>query len=183
MVHVILVTGGCRSGKSAYALQYAEAIEGARAFVATCAPIDEEMNERVRKHRQARDRAKWVTIEEPIRPADVVRGAGGFNVLVIDCLTLWINNLLFEASQRSEPMSEDVVAERCADLIEAISQFDGTVILVTNEVGMGIVPEDATSRLYRDLMGCCNRMIADAADEVTLVVCGQPLTIKKRSHS
>ncbi|MFZ5868489.1 MAG: bifunctional adenosylcobinamide kinase/adenosylcobinamide-phosphate guanylyltransferase [Thermodesulfobacteriota bacterium] len=183
MVHVVLVTGGCRSGKSAFALQYAEAIEGARAFVATCSPIDVEMKERIRKHRQARDRGQWATIEEPIRLADVVRRAGSFNVLLIDCLTLWINNLLFEASQRNEPISDEVVARLCTGLIEAISQFDGTVILVTNEVGMGIVPEDATSRLYRDLMGCCNRMIADAADEVTLVVCGQPLTIKKRSHS
>ncbi|MBM4327999.1 MAG: bifunctional adenosylcobinamide kinase/adenosylcobinamide-phosphate guanylyltransferase [Deltaproteobacteria bacterium] len=183
MVYVVLVTGGCRSGKSAYALRYAEAVEGPRAFVATCSPSDEEMKERIRRHRQARERGNWVTIEAPILLAEAVRGAGRFKALVIDCLTLWINNLLFEASQKSQPLSEDSVAALCEELIEEISRFDGTVILVSNEVGMGIVPADAMSRLYRDLVGCCNKKIADAADEVTLVVSGQPLTIKKRSHS
>ena len=102
-------------------------------------------------------------------------------VLLVDCLTLWINNVMFEAEQRGEGVSEESVAALCHELIHACREHGGTVILVTNEVGMGIVPENACARHYRDLAGRANQVIARECNQVVLVVCGQPLTIKPPS--
>jgi adenosylcobinamide kinase/adenosylcobinamide-phosphate guanylyltransferase len=177
--HIILVTGGNRSGKSDYALQRAEALKGPRAFVATCPVIDEEMAERIRKHKLARDETKWSTIEEPVNLAHIISNAADFAVLLVDCLTLWINNLLYEADQEGLRLGEEDIAGRCREVLVACDQRDSTVIFVTNEVGMGLVPEVPDSRLYRDLVGRCNQIIADAANEVVFMVSGIPLKIKE----
>jgi len=178
MAHIVLVTGGGRSGKSEYARRMAEAMDGPRGFVATCPSIDEEMEERIRRHRRVRDESKWDTLEEPHQLARVVRDAKAFNVLVVDCLTLWINNLMYKAEPEGRSFTEDDVTQRCRELLDACDEFEGAIIFVTNEVGMGIVPENRASRLYRDLVGRCNRIMAERADQVTMVVSGIPLNLK-----
>ena len=179
MAHVILVTGGSRSGKSAYAQKLAESLPGTRAFVATAPIIDEEMRERVLRHQQARARSTgWNTIEEPVELAQALSNARRFDVLLVDCLTLWINNLMYEAEKRSQTIAEEEIEQLCGGLLNACSGRPGTVIFVTNEVGMGIVPENALARRYRDLVGRCNQAIAAGADAVTFVACGIPLHLK-----
>lgn len=178
MARIVLVTGGCRSGKSACAQRMAEDLPGRRAFVATCPPLDEEMRERIRRHREARKGSPWHTIEEEIDLAGAVRGAQGYDVVLIDCLTLWVNNLMYEAEQAGRQVEEPEVERRCRDLVAACAERPGAVILVTNEVGMGIVPGDPASRRYRDLVGRCNQVVGAAADGVILLVCGIPMKVK-----
>lgn len=181
MARVILVTGGSRSGKSDFARRTAEALPGKRAFVATCPVTDEEMALRIQKHREERSLSNWETIEEPVNIADVLRKAPEFDVFIVDCLTLWINNLLYEAAQKGRNLTEDEIARMCRDLLEACSEISGTVIFVTNELGSGIVPESPVARLYRDLVGRCNQIIAREADNVTMVACGLPFNLKERN--
>ncbi len=178
MARIILVTGGCRSGKSAFAQASAQALDGPRAYVAACPEIDKEMAERIGKHREARCEKGWETIEETIDLVGVIGRAGAYRVLLIDCLTLWANNLLYKAELAGERFTEEAMAERCRELIDACGAFDGTVIFVTNELGMGIVPENETARRFRDIAGRCNLKIAAAAQEVTFVVSGIPLSLK-----
>ena len=180
MARVILITGGARSGKSDYALRLAETLPGPRVFVATCPPLDDEMRERIRKHRQERLKRHWHTIEEPVDPAKTLSDSGHFTVFLVDCLTLWVNNLLYRAEKDGVVLSEEVMEQYCGDLLEACSGVQGTVIFVTNEVGLGIVPDNKVARTYRDLVGRCNQVIAGGSDEVYLVSCGIPLTLKKK---
>lgn len=180
MAEIILITGGSRSGKSAYAQKMAETLPGQRAYIATCPVIDPEMEERVRKHRESRRGKDWETIEETIDLAGVVRRAGTCRVLLVDCLTLWMNNILFEAEKQGRIYNEEDAVGRCRELIDCCMAFDGTVIFVTNELGMGIVPDNETARRFRDIAGLCNQEIAAAANKVTLVVSGIPLTLKSK---
>jgi adenosylcobinamide kinase/adenosylcobinamide-phosphate guanylyltransferase len=218
MAKIILVTGGCRSGKSAYAQRLAEQLSTSRLYVATCPVIDDEMRQRVEAHQRARQDRGWETIEEQLDLSGVLEGNGRFNVVLVDCLTLWINNLMYDASQsagsghqtesgreragvrgcekdsapslsqdaltpcpspvereRGEvplPLTESDIARRCAAMLESASGRTGTVIFVSNEVGMGIVPENADARRFRDLAGRANQVIAAEADQVTLMVSG-----------
>jgi len=178
MAEIILITGGSRSGKSAFAEKMAAALPGPRAYIATSPVIDPEMEERIRKHREARRGKGWETIEETADLAGVIRRAGAFRVLLIDCLTLWINNLFYEAEKRGENFTEEAAIGRCRELTDSCGAFGGTVIFVTNELGMGIVPDNETARRFRDIAGRCNQEIAAAADTVTLVVSGIPLHLK-----
>ncbi|MGO9569335.1 MAG: bifunctional adenosylcobinamide kinase/adenosylcobinamide-phosphate guanylyltransferase [Desulfomonilaceae bacterium] len=179
MAKIILITGGTRSGKSEYARKTAEALPGNRAFVATCLATDEEMSRRIKKHQEERLKADWHTIEEPLELADTLRKTQGFDVLLVDCLTLWISNLMYETRGEENGLSEDDITDKTNELLNACSGLAGTVIFVTNEVGSGIVPEHSVSRLYRDLVGRCNQIVAQGADEVTLVACGLPLNLKR----
>jgi adenosylcobinamide kinase / adenosylcobinamide-phosphate guanylyltransferase len=178
MADIILITGGSRSGKSAFAQKTAETLPGPRACIATCPAIDPETEERVRKHREARRGKGWETIEETVDLAGAIRRAGAYRVLLVDCLTLWVNNLLYEAERRGELFTEESTADRCRDLIDACGAFPGTVIFVTNELGMGIIPDNEQARRFRDVAGRCNQEIAEAAGTVTLVVSGIPLHLK-----
>ncbi|MBI5252595.1 MAG: bifunctional adenosylcobinamide kinase/adenosylcobinamide-phosphate guanylyltransferase [Desulfomonile tiedjei] len=182
MARIVLVTGGSRSGKSDYALETAQASPGKRAFVATCPVTDEEMARRIQKHRDQRSGLQWDTIEEKVKIAEILRNSSGFDVFLVDCLTLWVNNIMYEASQEGRDMTEEGIVTECEDLLRACSGFNGTVIFVTNEVGSGIVPENAAARLYRDLVGRCNQIMAKEADVVTLVVSGLPMNIKERNE-
>jgi adenosylcobinamide kinase / adenosylcobinamide-phosphate guanylyltransferase len=174
MSHVLLVTGGCRSGKSSYAQRRAENLAGSRVFLATCPVVDEEMTQRIQRHRQQRDSAVWQTIEEPLAVAEAISKARQYDTILVDCLTLWVSNLMFQ-----EPtIDEDQVAKKSMELMAAAKTHPGTVIFVTNEVGLGIVPENALARRYRDLIGRCNQTIGRAADEVVFMCCGLPLTVK-----
>ena len=179
MAEVILITGGSRSGKSGYALKQAEALPGPRAYLATCPVIDPEMARRVEKHREARKTSDWETIEETVDLAGAIRRAGRYRVLLVDCLTLWVNNLLYEAESRGEVFTEEATAVRCREVIDACGAFLGTILFVTNELGMGIVPDNEATRRFRDCAGRCNQMLAEAAGTVTLVVAGIPLQLKK----
>jgi adenosylcobinamide kinase/adenosylcobinamide-phosphate guanylyltransferase len=165
-VAVILIGGGARSGKSRYAVQKARGIEGTRAFVATAQAFDDEMSARIRNHQEDRG-DDFTTIEEPIELARAITEAK-FDVIVVDCLTLWLSNMMFA----------DRIDEIDA-LIEASTATMGTVIFVTNEVGSGIIPTDhALARDFRDRAGILNQRVAAIAQEVYLMVFGQPLRIK-----
>jgi adenosylcobinamide kinase/adenosylcobinamide-phosphate guanylyltransferase len=178
MAKIIFITGGSRSGKSMYAQRIAESISGARTYIATCPVIDKEMEDRIRKHKEARQSASWQTIEEVTDLAGALRRSKGSGVVLVDCLTLWINNLMYEAEQEKKYINEDVIGSRCEDVLGVCSELTGTVIFVTNEVGMGIVPENPTSRLFRDLAGRCNQRMANHADVFVFMISGIPLYIK-----
>jgi len=178
MARIILITGGNRSGKSAYAQALAEYISGIRTYVATCPVIDEETEKRIRKHKEARLTSSWRTIEETKNLADALKRARESQVILVDCLTLWVNNLMYEAESQSRDITEEDIAALCRGIIDVCDDLPGMIIFVTNEVGMGIVPENPASRLFRDLTGRCNQIIAGRADAVTFMISGLPVNIK-----
>ena len=165
----LLVLGGARSGKSRHAQARAEAIEGELVFVATAQAFDDEMRERI-GHHQADRGPRWRTIEEPIDVVGVIdREAATGRVLLIDCLTLWTSNLMFA--------ERDIAAEAKA-MADAIGRAGGPVILVANEVGLGIVPDNALARRFRDAAGTVNQAVAAAVDEALFMAAGLPLKLK-----
>lgn len=169
MGKVIFVTGGARSGKSSFALRQASGIDGRKAHIATATAGDAEMQERIERHRRDRGSA-WDTIEEPLRIAAVVRrSANRYEAMVLDCLTLWLSNLM------SNNLS---AAEETDTFCSALSVLSCPLYIVSNEVGMGIVPENAVARQFRDLAGQMNQKIAGIADEAYLVVAGIAMKIK-----
>ena len=179
MAELILVVGGCRSGKSAYAQQLAESLPPSRLYVATCPVIDREMALRIEAHQAARSGRGWETVEEPSDLAAVLGRSRPHNVVLVDCLTLWINNLMYARQCQSRELDEDEVAGQCRAMLDAVVGGPGAVIFVSNEVGMGIVPENAAARRYRDLVGRANQVVAARADTVTLVSCGIPWNLKE----
>jgi adenosylcobinamide kinase / adenosylcobinamide-phosphate guanylyltransferase len=178
MGNIHLVTGGSRSGKSDFARVTAEKISGIRTFIATCPVIDGEMDARIERHKKDRENGGWETIEEETKIAETIKDVSKSKVVLVDCLTLWINNLLFEAEKRGETIEEDDMTGICSEIIEACKARDGDFIFVTNEIGMGIIPDNSISRRYRDLVGRCNQAMAKGADRVTMVVSGLPITLK-----
>jgi len=240
MARIILITGGSRSGKSAFAQQLAESISETRIYLATCPVVDGEMAARIARHRRDREDRSWLTIEEETSLAGALGGGPDTGVVVVDCLTLWINNLMYGAEQRGETLSEDDIAYKAREVLR-VARFGAedaaaagkadpevrttansinhsgtpsetliseaapsgllagaqtakysegpsatpdatrTVIFVTNEVGMGIVPEHPGGRLFRDLAGRCNQVFAREADTVAFMVSGIPMWIKDKS--
>jgi adenosylcobinamide kinase / adenosylcobinamide-phosphate guanylyltransferase len=202
--NIILITGGGRSGKSTYAQHLAETLPGPRAYIATATPFDGELEERIAKHRGSRRDDVWArTIEEPLALARAIGEASSYRTVLVDCLTMWVGNLMWAAEQAAGAAGEDVaaaqtgvaqsgaapppapsalteadVAARCQEVVAACRAHEGTVVLVTNEVGLGIIPDNDAARLYRDLLGRCNQVMAAAADTVVLMVSGLPLTLK-----
>lgn len=179
MGKIILITGGARSGKSSYALDRAETISVNKCFIATSPHTDDEMDDRIVKHQAERAGKGWALVEEELHIAQAIKKITAYEVVVIDCLTLWVNNLMYHAEKTSTHFNDLQLQEKCVELIAAAHDFSGSSIFVTNEVGMGIVPENSVARKYRDNVGRCNRYLAEAADEVILVACGIPLTLKK----
>lgn len=170
---IILVLGGCRSGKSRYAMDRADAMaEGGKLYLATSVPTDPEMEKRVARH-QAERGPDWQTIEEPVLIDESIAAAGRTaRVILVDCLTLWTANLLYEKN------SEDDIMASVTLLGKALRACPCPVILVSNEVGYGIVPENRVAREFRDMAGLVNQRVAAVADEVILCAAGIPVQIK-----
>jgi adenosylcobinamide kinase/adenosylcobinamide-phosphate guanylyltransferase len=139
------------------------------------------MDDRIARHQADRNPRVWCTIEEELALDKRIIELTPQSVCLIDCLTLWVNNLLYDAEKSDTPFGEDEMAGKVTSFINACEQFDGTVICVSNEVGMGVVPDNQLARKYRDLVGRSNRLIAAAAGEVILVSCGLPLILKDQS--
>jgi adenosylcobinamide kinase/adenosylcobinamide-phosphate guanylyltransferase len=137
------------------------------------------MEQRVALHRQRREGKGWTTVEEPLQLSQALQSCRESSVVLVDCLTLWINNLLYKAQCQQKSISEDQITELCQQVVNASRLGERTVIFVTNELGMGLIPADKSSRLYRDLVGRCNQTIAALADEVIFLVSGYPLIIKE----
>ena len=170
---LIFITGGSRSGKSNFAQDLAHSQKGRKVFIATAEPLDEVMRVRIAAHKRARP-AGWDTVEEPrLLGTTVKECAATYDILLLDCLTLWISNLLTNHS-----LDEAEITREVKSLIESCKTESSTVIIVSNEIGMGIVPGDKLTRLYRDIVGRANQEIAKKADEVFLVVSGISIKIK-----
>ena len=165
---IVLITGGARSGKSAYAEARTLSLPGLPHYIATATAGDDEMAARIAAHR-ARRGPPWQDHEAPRDLAGALAATDGAGPRLVDCLTLWLSNLMFTGS--------DLEAE-AARLAAALAAQASPVLLVTNEVGMGIVPETALVRAFRDAAGRLNQRVAQIADEVQLVVCGCPLRVK-----
>ncbi|MGL1932918.1 MAG: bifunctional adenosylcobinamide kinase/adenosylcobinamide-phosphate guanylyltransferase [Desulfotalea sp.] len=178
MGNIILITGGARSGKSAFAQQKAEDLSEKRLFVATCPVIDGEMDERIRLHQKDRKNNNWDCVEEEIH-LDKVISNSCHGVILVDCLTMWMNNLVYQLNQQGLPeLDKDHLNEYCTQIADASRSSIADTIFVTGEVGMGIVPENALARRYRDLLGWCNQIFASKADEAYFVSCGLPIKLK-----
>lgn len=186
MSKIILVTGGARSGKSTYAEKLAKALEQNVLYVATSIPFDAEMKERVKKHRERRPQ-HWGTYEGYGQLKNIVgEEAKAYPVLLLDCVTILVSNLMYdEIGEEIENFSEGMlnaieasILKEIKEFLDAIEKSSKTLIMVTNEVGFGIVPEYKLARVFRDISGRVNQYIASRAEEVTLVVCGIPVKVK-----
>ena len=172
MGKLILVIGGARSGKSRYALALAEDTPR-KTLIATLKPLDEEMEERVRSHRRERGPG-WRVIEEPIKVAEAVAAAAGkCELVLVDCVTLWLTNLLLAGR------SENNMKLELERLRKLAAKPPCRLLIVSNEVGLGIVPADRLTRQFRDLQGAANQMLAQSAAEVVMMVSGLPLKLKE----
>jgi adenosylcobinamide kinase/adenosylcobinamide-phosphate guanylyltransferase len=169
----VLLLGGARAGKSAYAQELARVESGKVLFVATAEAGDDEMRRRIEAHRISRP-PSWTTIEAPRGLAGAIHSAPPAEVVLVDCLTLLVSNVLLSDPEKGE---ETAVKEAGA-LMEAMDRHPGLFILVSNEVGLGLVPDNALGRAYRDALGRVNQLVASRVGEVYLVVAGIPLKIK-----
>jgi adenosylcobinamide kinase/adenosylcobinamide-phosphate guanylyltransferase len=166
-----LLLGGARSGKSALAVRRAPSSGAPVLFIATAEALDDEMASRIARHRAERD-AGWTTIEAPLDPAAALAEAPPQACVVLDCLSLWVANLV----QRG--LAEEEVVRRAADAAALAAARQGPTIAVSNEVGMGVVPEFELGRRYRDVLGRVNAVWAEQADEALLVVAGRTLALE-----
>ena len=173
MREIIFILGGCRSGKSRHALKLAEDIPcRKKVFIATCLPFDEEMKRRIERHQRERERT-WTTIEVPVLlPEAIDKNSQKSDVILIDCLTLWISNLLLENDDQEK------LAGHVERLIKSLENALCPIIMVSNEVGAGIVPETRLGRLFRDVAGFANQKIAACSNAVIWMVAGIPVKIK-----
>ena len=171
---LILVLGGARAGKSTFAMHLANeyAGEGSVTFIATAQALDDDMAQRIARHREERP-VRWSTIEEPYQLDRALITAPDSDVILIDCLTLFVSNWLL----RSDEQTLQAISERFLTTVKSRTQ---TVICVSNETGLGIVPETPLGRTFRDLLGRLNQQFAAAADEVYLLVAGLPVRLKPR---
>jgi adenosylcobinamide kinase/adenosylcobinamide-phosphate guanylyltransferase len=174
---LVFITGGARSGKSIFALKEASKISGNRAYVATAEALDEEMRKRIEEHKKQRGK-DWETYEEPLKIAHLVENIKGrYSVILIDCLTLWLSNLMHSKLNIEEEIENLIGALKDLSLVTRHSLI---VYIISNEVGMGIVPENEMARRFRDLAGILNQKVSEVSDEVYLVVAGISIKIKER---
>ncbi len=207
---LVLVTGGARAGKSDFAQRLALSFSQQRAgldpvqssksrgaeaevsgggvlFVATAEAVDAEMEERIRRHRASRP-AEWRTLEEPVKLPEAIRAAldhpesgKGYGVVLVDCLNLWVSNLLFQHEGEGWAGTESALVEAMGRLLDCYQTLEASFILVTNEVGLGLVPSHPLGRQFRDALGKVNQLVAARSDKVYLLVAGLPLEVKALS--
>ncbi len=171
----VLVTGGARSGKSSFGLEWGKNFPPPRLFLATARPLDPEMEERIRRHKEERGPG-WITLEEPLKIEEAIRvWAPEVSCIVLDCITLWLTNLVMAG------LSDGDIESRTGILREEALRAPCPVLLVTNEVGWSIVPDNPLGRRFRDLAGKTNQFLAQEMDEVVLMVSGIPLVIKSKA--
>jgi adenosylcobinamide kinase/adenosylcobinamide-phosphate guanylyltransferase len=185
---IIFITGGARSGKSLFALNMANNFVSStlkKAYIATAEALDSEMRERIERHKKTR-RDEWDTYEEPVKISDILRAIKDkYSIIVLDCLTLWLSNILHRA-QSTEHRTQ-MIENNIQEFIEELKIFKDPsrithhalhLFIVSNEIGMGIVPDNKLAREFRDLAGLLNQKVAEIADEVYLVTAGIPIKIK-----
>ena len=172
MKKITFVTGGGRSGKSRHALSLAQGYQGRRAFVATAEPFDDEMRLRIRKHKEERDDS-FITIEEPLELGSTLESLSvDVEVAVVDCLTVWLGNLMHSRENEDDEYPE------VTRFLDILLEPPCHLIVVSNEVGMGIVPHNGMARRFRDLAGWVNQQVAERAGCVILMVSGIPVSVK-----
>lgn len=172
----ILITGGARSGKSQFAQKLAVEADGRVLFVATAEAKDEDMRLRIEAHRKSRP-AGWRTLEAPLGVSEIIgRHMGEAKIVVIDCITMLVANILLR--DQGEPFAEELALGEIKALVGQMDKLEATFILVSNEVGLGLVPDNALGRRYRDCLGRANQILAQHADEVYLMVAGIPIRLK-----
>jgi len=169
---LIFVTGGCRSGKSQFALDYANRHFQRKLYLATCEALDEEMVKRIEHHKLRRG-SDWQTVEEPIKIAEEIkRHENDIEVILLDCMTLWLSNLLMRKKDDQEIINE------VSRLVDTVRPGQTSFVFVSNEVGMGLVPVEPLGRRFRDLSGMANQKIAEVAQTVVFMVSGIPIFLK-----
>ena len=176
-MNITFIIGGARSGKSSFALNEASKIEGQKIYIATAEALDEEMKERIEKHRKERGN-DWDTCEEPVNISDLLLTMNNKgNAVLLDCLTIWLSNILLRAENAEQ--GHESPEESIRKFIDSLKKLNGPeLFIVSNEVGAGIVPENKLARRFRDLAGTLNQQVAEIADEVYLVTAGIPVKIK-----
>lgn len=183
MKRTILLTGGARSGKSQHAQDLASTSGKKVLFVATAEAGDDEMRQRILAHQQSRP-PEWGTLEAPSNVATaIMKSAGGTELIIVDCITMLVNNVFgkyadYTSGKVDAAKIEKEVTREIDDLAACFDRLDADFIVVTNEVGLGLVPANPIDRMYRDLLGKANRILAGHADEVYLMVSGLPLRVK-----
>lgn len=170
MGKTFFIIGGARSGKSAFALKLADGMEGTKTYIATAQAYDAEMQERIRNHKDERGQ-EWHTFEEPLEVAATIKKTES-GVALLDCVTLWLTNLMGAELKDSEIIS------KAAGLASVCRQSEANIVIVSNEVGQGIVPDNPLARRFRDLSGKVNQILAECADEVYFVAAGIPIKMK-----
>jgi adenosylcobinamide kinase / adenosylcobinamide-phosphate guanylyltransferase len=168
---VSLIVGGVRSGKSSLAVEKAEKSGKEVVFVATCAAHDDEMKRRIELHKQSRPK-NWEVIEEEINLGTVFNNIKKDSVVIVDCLGLWISNLLLK------DYNENQIKEEIEKMVNCLAEINYEILFVSNEVGMGVVPDSYLGRVFRDYLGLLNQKIAKIADEVIVMHVGIPVKIK-----
>lgn len=177
MKKFIFVLGGARSGKSSYALELAKSAGKNVIFIATCIPGDSEMRQRVRLHKKSRPKT-WKLVEEGVCLDSALREVkAGYDAVLIDCAGLFISNLMAVES------SDEKIEQKVRSVIGAIKKSACEVIVVSNEVGMGIVPDNPLARRFRDLLGRVNQMMAQSADRVIVMHAGIPMVVKGEENA
>lgn len=181
---IILVTGGARSGKSTFAEKLCMSRSSEAIYMATAEAYDQEMSERIRAHRSQREDGAylWHTIEEPIEVAETLQGLMEATLpvptILLDCLTMWLSNILLAKEQEGHA----AIMDEMDRLVRSVEDYTGLIILVTNEVGDGIVPEYRLGRLYRDYAGILNQRMAAISQEVFLVTVGIAIELKSKEY-
>lgn len=168
---ITFIIGGARSGKSRFALELADnyAPFCPKAYIATAQALDDEMKDRIEKHKRERS-SEWATLEEPLNISTLISDINrSYDVILVDCLTLWLSNLL---------LNNKDIENQIESFISSLSNIHCSLFIVSNEVGLGIVPDNALSRRFRDLSGYLNQKVASISDEVYLVTAGIPLKIR-----
>jgi len=171
---ITFITGGARSGKSSFALKAASALDGQKAYLATAESLDQEMKERISRHREERG-SDWKTHEEPVKITDALKGMiDRYDVVLLDCLTLWLSNLVCSNTDCENDIENFINVLKNSEP----GTRNAKLFIVSNEVGMGIVPDNELARRFRDLAGMLNQKVAQIADEAYLVTAGIPMKIK-----